>query len=117
MRVLAFAILAIALLTSCVSNDLDERTKNALTDGWRNLGALVAASVQYRDQNGHWPGRPSDVKALLADPTVVERAERAVAFRAQSRGLAFVDPRTGEAAFIVANESTPKKVVLVGGRG
>ena len=117
MRVLTLAILTIALLTSCVSNDLDERTKNAFTDGWRNLGALVAASVQYRDQNGHWPGRPSDVKSLLADPTVVERAERAVAFRARSRGLAFINPRTGETAFIVSDESTPENVVLVGGGG
>ena len=113
MRVLALTIL-VCLLTSCVS--IDDRTSKMFVDGLHKFGTLAATTVQFRDQNGRWPTSPTELKPLLTDPTIdVERIDQIVSFRITSRGLAFVNRKTNEAAIVIANESTKEHVVLTGG--
>ena len=115
MRPVGLLLLFLLGLTSCVSPD-DDHIRQALNTGMREMGEIAAASVQFRQLKGYWPAEPSDMQPLVTDPGLhLDIVQKTLKFQPSPRGLAFVDRRSGSTAFVVANESTPEHLVLLGG--
>jgi hypothetical protein len=114
MRLRVAAILTVLLLSSCTHTS--DRFFSAFPGGLRDFIPICNAAAQFRDANGRWPARPLDLQPFVTDSKIdLHAIDRAIAFQTTQRGLAIVDIKSAKAPFVLANDSTTTRPVIVSG--
>jgi hypothetical protein len=108
-------LLILSLAASCVSDADAKKATDMLTQTILQTDTFSALAVRYRDEHGSWPTDPQAVRAEPDAPSDIDLqtfCDR-VKLTPSARGLRVTEKTNGQTLFVIGNESSMKKVVLV----